>query len=450
MEVGHTRVKQVVQKWIYPNGLTLIVDEAPQLMSVAIGAWVKTGTRHEDHESAGLSHFLEHMVFKGGKTKGPMDIAKAVDRVGGDFNAFTSREHTCFHFYLPARELSLGASLLKEVLYRPLFATKELEKERQVILQEIAMVKENPEEDCFDLFLEKCFGKHPLGRQILGSVESITTVTRKKLSQFFYQHYRPENMMIAVSGAVSFERVKKTFAELGNHKWPNRKESQRKAQWGVDPPIGTLPGFYWNDAHSEQAHVLFGIAAPVHSSRDRVSSIMLQQYLGGGMSSVLFDQIREKKGWAYTVYANAVHFLDASIFLVYAGVHPNKVLDSLKVFQRELKKISREGVPTVELSRIKESLLCSFQLSMESSESRMMAISTSELFYKKDLSFKDYEKLVRSIKPGDLQKIMAKWLAVHQATIFVMARKPRARLELKKLKEAAVSLSGTEIKFQRP
>ena len=432
-------MKQVVQKHIFPNGLTLIFDEAPQLMSVSIGAWVKTGTRNEDIDSLGLSHFLEHMVFKGGKKRGALDISKAVDRVGGDFNAFTSREHTCFHFYLPARELKLGSDLLKEILYQPLFAAKEVEKERQVILQEIAMVKDNPEEECFDQFLEKFYGKHPLGRQILGTEKSIQEVTREKLFNFFYQHYRPENMVLAVSGAVSFERVKREFSPLGAKTWPNRKQSQRKAQWGVDPPMKTESGFHWINSNTEQAHLLFGIPAPVQGSKDRLVSIMLQQYLGGGMSSVLFDQIREKKGWAYSVYANAVHFLDSSLFIVYAGIQSSKIMDTVNVIQREMKKISREGIPSAELSRIKDSLIYSFQLSLESSESRMMTISTSELFYKKDMSFKNYEKLVRSIKTSDLQKLMARWLLKMEPTTLVMAKKPKDKKVLKSLKNVEFS-----------
>lgn len=438
-------VKQVVKKWVYPNGLTLIVDEAPQLMSVAIGAWVKTGTRHEDPDSAGLSHFLEHMVFKGGKKRGAQDISKAVDRVGGDFNAFTSREHTCFHFYLPAKELKLGSELLKEILFHPLFAPVEVDKERKVILQEIAMVKETPEEECFDLFMEKFFGKHPLGRQILGSKKSISEVTRKKLFDFFYQHYRPENMILSVSGAVSFSSVKKQFEFLGSTSWPHRKISLRKAPWGMDPPEKTEPGFHWFDANTEQAHVLYGIPAWVSTSRERVMSIMLQQYLGGGMSSVFFDQIREKKGWAYSVYANAVHFLDSSLFIVYAGVQNSRVIDTLQVFDRELRRIARQGIPQKELMRIQDSLIYSFRLSLENSEARMMTISTSELFYKQDIPFKNYEKIVRSIKVKDIQKLLSKWLSKGRPTVLVMARKPKRKMEMKKLQSFASTLCGKDV-----
>jgi predicted Zn-dependent peptidase len=435
-----------VKKHVFANGLTLIVDEAPQLMSVAIAAWVKTGSRHEDLDSWGMCHFLEHMIFKGSKKRGAHDISKAVDRVGGDFNAFTSREHTCFHFYLPARELKLGATLLKDVLFRPLFAAKEIEREREVILQEIAMVKENPEEQSFDDFIEKSFGKHSLGRQILGSAKSISALNRKKVFDFFYEHYRPENMMIAISGAVTFEKAKRELAILGESAWPNRKNPlSMKARWGVDPPVGTEPGFWWINSDTEQAHVLWGMPAPVSTSKDRIISTIIQQYLGGGMSSVLFDEIREKHGWAYTVYASAIQFLDSSIFTVYAGVKVERVRDTFAVCHREFRKLARTGIPADELKRIKESLLCSFLLSQESSESRMMAISNHELFFKKELSFKEYEKIVGSIHVSDTQKLMNEWMKAGKPTIYVLGKKPRAREAWNQIKEQALLLTGKPI-----
>ncbi len=442
-------MRQEVKKHIYPNGLTLIVDEAPQLMSVSIGAWVKTGTRHEDSDSSGMCHFMEHMLFKGGKKKGATEISKAVDRVGGDFNAFTSREHTCFHFYLPAHSLKLGASLLKEMLSRPLFETKEIERERQVILQEIDMVKENPEEDAFDRFFEKCFDKHALGKQILGSKESILGLKRKKLFEFFFQYYRPENMMLAVSGAISFEKVKREFSLLGNAPWPQRtKVLEFKPQWGMDPPQGTHSGFFWLQSDTEQAHVIYGLNSPLKTAKDRLVSQIVQQHLGGGMSSVLFDEIREKKGWAYTVYANAIQFLDSSIFAIYAGVKPDRVREATAVMKRELLKVSRGGVPLSELNRIKESLLCSFMLSQESSESRMFAISNHELFFKKPLSFKDYEKLVKSIRVSDTQKLVAHWMKSGKPTVFVLGKKPRSREVWNTLRQEAEKLTGQPLQFE--
>ena len=438
------------KKHVYENGLTLVVDEAPQLMSVAIAAWVKTGSRHENLDSAGICHFLEHMLFKGSKKRGALDIAKAIDRVGGDFNAFTSREHTCFHFYLPAKELSLGAVLLKEILFSPLFEKKEIERERQVIIQEIAMVKETPEEEAYDRFLEKCFGKHPLGRQILGTKKSVSSFDAKKLFQFFYQHYCPENMVISVSGAVSFATVKRLFAPLGQGMWPNRKKDDGLvARWGMDPPTQIDSGCWWIVSKTEQVHLLLAFPAPVQNSRERLASIILQQYLGGGMSSILFDEIREKKGWAYTIYANAIHFLDSSMFAIYAGIQPERINDVLLIFRRELQKVAKNGIATKDLSRIKESLLCSFELSMESSESRVMSISQAELYFKKAMSFKEYKKVVCAVKSSEIQELVAKWLKGIQYSVQVLGKKPKMKKELAALEKTALLLTKGEIQFEK-
>jgi hypothetical protein len=436
-------MRHEAKKHIYPNGLTLIVDEAPQLKSVAIGAWVKTGSRYEARESWGMCHFLEHMIFKGSEKRGAAEISKDVDRVGGDFNAFTSREHTCFHFYLPFQEVSLGATLLKEILFKPLFAKKEIEKERQVVLQEIAMTKESPEEDSFDRFLEKSYGNHPLGRNILGTAESVQSLDRKKVSRFFHEHYRPENMVLAVSGAITFEKAKREFSLIGESTWPGRdKARDLKPAWGANPPDGTEPGFWWMNEKSEQAHVVYGFSAPVKNQKERVISTMIQQHLGGGMSSVLFDQIREKKGWAYTVYASAIQFLDTSNFSIYAGVKSDKVLGTLKVMTQELHKVAREGIPLQDLKRIKDSLVYSYELSLESSESRMMTISSSELFFKKGFTFKAYEELIRSIRVSDTQELMQEWIKNHRPTVLVLSQKPKSREAWQAIKAEALKLTG--------
>lgn len=434
-------MRQVVKKHTFKNGLTLIVDEAPELKSVNLAAWVKVGSRHEDLENWGMCHFLEHMVFKGSAKKNASDIAKAVDRVGGDFNAFTSREHTCFYFYLPAREIQLGVQLLKEILFKPLFENKELERERQVILQEVAMVKESPEEDIFDSMMEHYFKNHSLGRQILGSVENIKAITREKIFRFFYQYYRPENVVIAVSGAVKFEQVKK-YLHVFEGQWPNRSKKVRlKPQWGMSPPLEKEAGMAWRETDTEQAHLLWTLFAPVQSAKERIAAQILQQHLGGGMSSVLFDQIREKKGWAYTVYSQMLSFFDVSIFTTYAAVKPEKILETLEVIKKELNKIARHGIPSTDLKRIQDSLMNSFDLSLESTESRMMTIAYQELFYKREFSKNEYEKTLRAVKPKDISELVSKWLADTPAHIYIMSKKPK-KVSWQDCKEASLSLTG--------
>lgn len=425
-----------------------MVDEAPELQSVAIGAWVKTGSRHESNDDWGMSHFLEHMLFKGSERRGAMDISKAVDRVGGDFNAFTSRENTCFHFYLPASEVKLGALLLEEILSRPLFAAKELERERQVILQEIAMTRENPEEDAFDRFMEKFFGVHSLGRNILGSEGSIKKLSRAQLFQFFYRHYRPENMVLAVSGAIRADQARKVFSKLGRGAWNQRKSpAHLKAKWGIDPPEKFQEGFWWLSTNTEQAHVIYGLPAPTANSRERLMANLLQQYLGGGMSSVLFDQIREKKGWAYTVYANAIHFLDSSLFAVYAGVKKDRVLETLEVIHREIRKVGRHGIPATELNRLKDSMVYSIELSLESTESRMMTISQSELFSRKEFSFREYEALVRSVKSSEIQAWVKSWVESYRPSVMVASSPLRSAAGKGKLQRWSEAQTKKKIEF---
>jgi predicted Zn-dependent peptidase len=444
-------MRHEAKKHVYPNGLTLIVDEAHQLKSVAIGAWVKTGSRHESVDASGMCHFLEHMIFKGSEKRGASDISKAVDRVGGDFNAFTSREHTCFHFYLPYQEIELGAELLQEILFKPLFEKKEIEKERQVILQEIAMTKENPEEDSFDRFLEKAYANHPLGRNILGTKKSVESVNRARLMAFFHEHYRPESMVLAVSGAVGFDKCKRIFSRLGGEAWPGRQTNRPlKPNWGASPPGSTHPGFWWIDEAAEQAHVLYGISAPVSNQKERVISTMIQQHLGGGMSSVLFDRIREKKGWAYSVYASAIQFLDSSVFSIYAGVKPDKVAETLAVFHQEMQKTAREGIPLVDLKRIQDSLVYSFELSLESSESRMMTISSSELFFKRGFTYKAYEDLIRSIRPGETRELAQSWVKNSSPTILVQSPWPKNREARQAIRACALKLTGLPPEIETP
>ena len=258
-------------------------------------------------------------------------------------------------------------------------------------------------------------------------------------------------MVLAVSGAITFEKAKREFALLGEHAWPERKEaSDLKPAWGVDPPEDMSPGFWWLDEETEQAHVIYGIMAPVKNQKDRLVSNMIQQYLGGGMSSVLFDEIREKKGWAYSVYANAIQFLDSSIFTVYAGVKPDKILETIKVYRNEMQKLSRTGIPAADLTRIKDSLLYSFELALESSESRMITISNSELFFKRGISFKEFKELVQSIRVSDTQILMKEWLSKKSApSILVLSGKPKNRVLLRKLKAEALKMTKTDLIFEK-
>jgi predicted Zn-dependent peptidase len=277
----------------------------------------------------------------------------------------------------------------------------------------------------------------------------VKALNREKVLEFFHRQYRPENMVLAVSGAIGFEKAKREFALMGQGSWPGRGKTSTPPAWGANPPAGTEPGMWWVNEESEQAHVIYGIHSPLVNQKERVVSTMIQQYLGGGMSSVLFDQIREKKGWAYTVYANAVQFLDTAVFTIYAGVKSDKVLETIRVFHSELSKIGREGIPPNELKRIKDSLIYSFELSLESSESRMMTASTSELFFKRGLTFKDYCESVKKIKASDTSELATKWVKACKPSILVLSKKPSNREQLKRIKDESMKITGVPLIFEK-
>lgn len=403
-------------KFKYPNGLTLIVDTANQFESVSVGAWVKTGSRFEDPKFAGISHFIEHMLFKGRKKKNASDLAKIVDQVGGDFNAFTTREHTCIHLLLPYEKVKLAATLFKEILFKPHMANAEIERERSVIRQEIAMVNENPEEEAYDQFFSLFFQDHPLASNILGTQEGIQNIQRKNLLAYFHKHYRPENILIVVSGRISPNDAKKIFSVFGSSDWPNRKQhsiaqSKMKPLTLTAPVMPSANKATWHNVSTEQVHMVMGAAVSAKTAVERAAVLLVQNYLGGGMSSVLFDQIREKRGLGYSVYANEYSFLDATVMTMYAGVRPDPtaVLEATKVFEKELAKILKHGISTVDLRRLKEGGVYANRLALESTENRMIQVAQNELFIGRPVSFQEYEKTVMSIKSKFIKRMVHKW-----------------------------------------
>lgn len=413
------------KQYRYPNGLTLVVDPAKELRSVTLGAWVKTGTRNEEMCDHGVAHLLEHMMFKGHPGLTSKQISKAIDRVGGDFNAFTSRENTCFHFFLPKSELDLGAKLFKEILYKSAFSHRELEKEKQVVLQEIASVREQPEEEVFDLFIETIFPDHPLGRSITGTVESVSGMSRARLVRFFHQHYRPQNMIIAIAGGVSFDHAKRIFSDLGTDVWPGRgSDVATVPKLGMEPPTQTRSGTFWKIAPIEQGHLVWGISAPVTTLAERLAALLIQQWWGGGMSSVLFDEIRERRGWAYTIYASHLPFQDTHWMTVYAGVNPDCAFTVKRRIESTLKRVTQKGLSSVDLKRLQQSLIYQYELSLESSESRMMTLANQALLGRSPLTLKSYKEVIHALTPAQVNALAQKWLKGVKPTFVGLGPKP--------------------------
>lgn len=430
------------KRTVFKNGLTLLSERRRGFRSLSIGIWVKTGTRHETSREAGISHFLEHMLFKGTGSRSALEIAREVDQVGGDFNAFTAREYTCFHILLLDRDARLGTDILGDVILNSDFDAEELERERKVILQEISMVEESPEELVHDIFFELIYGKHGLGRPILGTETSIRRLKRADVLRFFRKHYRPDQMIVSVSGDVSHAAIAKQIRSLIRRDWPGRphapgaasrqRSKTARAQSPAEqvlkalgqPPPKVKSGCWWITRPTEQVHLVWGVAGPPYASKDRFAAFLLNIYLGGGMSSSLFQEIREKNGLAYTVYSSLSPFVDSGVFSIYVATGMKQVPLCLKLIEECVAKLKRELLTDLELQTIKDNLKGSILLASDDVESRMSSIAKNELFLGKYASPEDVCRLIDEVTPQDVRRMARRLLSSSNRSIVALGPRP--------------------------
>lgn len=408
-------------KTVFDNGLTLVSERLSQFRGLSMGVWVKVGTRHETPQVAGVSHFLEHMLFKGTKSRTALQIAREVDQVGGEFNAFTAREHTCFHLMLLDRDCNLGLDILSDILMNSSFRGEEFERERKVILQEISMVEDSPEEIAFDLFFERIYGNHGLGKPILGSVASIQKMDRKLLKGFFKQNYRADQLVVSVAGDVSHNALKKKLSPLLRKNWWGASPSKPR---GLEPKPIVQSGFWWVERDTEQAHLIWGVAGPMYASEDRFAAFLLNVYLGGGMSSTLFQEIREKNGLAYTVYSSLSPFVDSGVFSVYVATRAAEVPTCLRLIEECVERLKRKPLSKFELKVIQDNLKGTVLLSADDVESRMASIAKNDIFLNKYMSLKEVCKQIDAVTPADVQRLANTLFKEAGRSIFVLGRKP--------------------------
>jgi predicted Zn-dependent peptidase len=355
-------------------GLRLVTEAMPDVRSVTTGFWVGTGSRDERAGEIGASHFLEHLLFKGTPTRTARAIAEAVDAVGGDMNAFTTKEYTAFYVRLLAEHLDLGLDVLCDIMWSPALRPDELEAERQVILEEILMHGDEPADLVYDRFAAALFPDHPLGREVLGTQDSIEAMATGQVRQFFEEHYRPANMVVAAAGAVDHDRaaagIEARFAGLAGGAPPRRTPPDGRYEPSVVVPRST-----------EQAHLVVGVRAPDRHDPDRWPLAILDHALGGGASSRLFQEIRERRGLAYSVYSDRVAYEDTGSLAVYVGTTPSRVRDVLELVTMELDRLTKDGITAHELDVARGHLRAETLLALEDSAARMSRIGRSLLLH---------------------------------------------------------------------
>jgi predicted Zn-dependent peptidase len=402
------------------SGLTIATDHVPGARSVAIGVWVAVGSRDEPPALSGVSHFLEHLLFKGTPTRSAMDISVALDTVGGEFNAFTAKEYTCFHARVLDQDLPLAVDVLGDMVTSSVIAAEDVEAERQVILDEIAMHDDDPDDVVNNLYAEKAWGHSPLGRPIAGTAESIATLTRAQIRRYYKTRYRPENLVVAVAGNLDHgsvvRQVRKAFsrssflADSSTRPLPARRGDRVKRS-------GT--GAVSESRPFEQVNLILGVNGLVRTDQRRYVLGVLNAALGGGTSSRLFQEVREHRGLAYSVYSFTAHYADAGMFGVALGCLPSKVDESLGVVRDELQKLAEGGLTPEELERGKGQLRGALVLSLEDTGSRMSRLAKAELLYDELPSIDEVIGRIDAVTLEDVQ-ILAKELFSQPETLAVV------------------------------
>ncbi len=355
---------EVIRESRLANGIRIVTEHMPEARSVTVGVWVGVGGRDEPGPLAGASHFLEHLLFKGTSTRSARQIAEAIDAVGGEMNAFTSREHTAYYTRLPAARASLAFEILGDVLTDPAFRPPDVEAERQVILEEILMNLDVPEDHVHTLLAEALFPGHPLGREVLGTRETVEAASRDEIAEFFRHWYRPGNLVVVAAGDLDHDALVEAFdgsvGQLSGGSHPVR-----------EAPSQPLEHLVVHGDDTEQAHVAMGWRAVDHNDERRYALTVANQVLGGGMSSRLFQEVREQRGLCYSVYSWASTYGDSGCAGIYAGTGPSRVGELLSVIDDEVGKLVASGVSESELAVAKGFIEGSLVLGLEDSGSRM-------------------------------------------------------------------------------
>ncbi|GAA4694957.1 pitrilysin family protein [Nocardioides nanhaiensis] len=399
------RVTPQVQRTVLAGGLRVVTEQMPGVRSASVGVWVGVGSRDETATLHGCSHFLEHLLFKGTAERSALDISIALDEVGGEFNAFTAKEYTCFHARVLDDDLPLAVDVLGDMITGSLIAAEDVEAEREVILDEIAMHEDDPDDVVHELFAAQAWGPDStLGRSIAGTEASIEALTRDQVHDFYRRHYRPENMVVAAAGnldhATVVAQVEAAFGRTGFLDG----DAQPVRLPRVAEPLTVSPGTSRADRSFEQVNIVLGMQGLTRGDDRRFALGVLNTALGGGTSSRLFQEVRERRGLAYSVYSFASHHLDSGVVGVAVGCLPSKVEEVLDVVRLELSRVAAQGISEEELRRGQGQLRGGLVLGLEDSGSRMARLGKAELVHDELLGI---DQVIARIDAVTLEQVAA-------------------------------------------
>ncbi len=398
-----------VQNWTLSeldSGERVITERLDHVRSVAVGYWIGAGARDETPQQAGVTHFIEHLLFKGSKRFDALEIAEIFDGLGGELNAATSREHTLIYSRVPDNQLETALDVMGDMVFAPVF--EELDAEREVVLEEIAMYEDTPQELVHDLISEAVFGDHPLGRPVIGTVDVISSIPRDAIARYHADMYTPRNIVVAAAGNVEHERVVELVSQA-----LERRGEVADSPANVRPPLvqAPAPGLRFQRKDTEQYHVCLAAPGIARTDRRRFAASLLDAILGGSASSRLFQEIREKRGLAYSVYSFASQYTDTGQIGIYVGTREDNLAEALAIAADQIADVASGNVPERELNRAKENLKGRILLSMESTSARMNRLGKSLITDSELLSLERLVAEVDAVEASSVAELAAALLA---------------------------------------
>ena len=411
--------QDLVKTTVADGGLTVVTEHMPDVLSVSLGFWVGTGSVDEPAPIAGASHFLEHLLFKGTAKRSAREIAEVVDAVGGDMNAFTTKEHTAFYVRLLADSVDLGLDILSDIIWGPALRTDELEAERQVILEEILMHGDEPADEVHDFFNSALYPEHPLGRDVLGLEGTVRMTSRQQVAEFHRRHYRTANVIVTAAGRIDHDQITDGVARRLERA---ADEVGRDLLLGGAPPERAAPLAKAMERlivkrPTEQAHVMVGMAAFERNHPDRQVLNVLDHVLGGGMSSRLFQSVREERGLAYNVYSYRSAYEGAGDLAVYAGTAPSRAPEVVKLITEELDKMVASGVTDEELAAAKSHIRGATALGLEDSGARMSRLGRAQLSQGRVPSLAELDAEIAAVTREDVARVAGQVLGGRRSLV---------------------------------
>jgi predicted Zn-dependent peptidase len=416
-----------LRRTVLPNGLIVLTERMDHLRSVAMGVWIKSGSRGEAAETNGISHFVEHMVFKGTRSRSAQHIAREMDSIGGNLDAFTGKETICFNVKSLADHVPIALDVLADLVLNPVFASNDIERERGVILEEIKIDEDNPDVLVHELFTQNFWKDHPLGKPILGTTATVARLDQPKLLDYHSGSFHSGNMVFSAAGNLDHDQ----FVESVARKFEPLQAGPALTELGA--PLSSARILLKNKKALEQVQICLGVPAPPITDENRYATLILNTVLGGGMSSRLFQTIREERGMAYSVFSDLSPYRDTGTLCVYAGTSAGKALECIDLVMTEFKKLKQEALPEEELTRAKDQLKGNILMGLESSNSRMANLARQEIYFGQFFTSDEIIARIESVTSEQVQQMAQRLFDPEKIAVTLLGRLDGIKLNRQRL-----------------